>query len=69
MGALLLLLLVILNAFATGWLLATVKRMRKTLQTMAKVQRDVSRSQRVQYLYGTEDDAEALDALESLERV
>lgn len=58
--------LVILNAFATGWLLATVRRMRKTLATVAKVQRDMARAQRVNYLYGA-DDGDGLDGLDALD--
>lgn len=38
----LLLILVVLNAFATGWLLAQVKRIRRVVGNMAKVQRDMS---------------------------
>ena len=39
----LLLLLVFVNSLLTGWLLAQVKGLKKTVRTVAKVQRDMSR--------------------------
>lgn len=40
MGALLLT-LVVVNAGCTGWLLSQVKQMKRTIATVAKVQRDI----------------------------
>lgn len=41
MGAILLI-LVILNSFATGWLLSQVKGLKRTVSGVSKVQRDIS---------------------------
>lgn len=58
MGALLLV-LVILNAFATGWLLSQVKHIKRTVAGVAKVQTDIARqdfSRSRDSLYDFEED-------------
>lgn len=52
MGALLLI-LVIINAFATGWLLAQVKGMKRTIAGVARAQKDFSKHD---YVYGHFDE-------------
>lgn len=57
----LLLILVFIDTMLTGWLLAQVKGLKKTVRTVAKVQRDMSRHDYVTSRPALYDDDDELE--------